>query len=176
MVIDSANAFGDYAVKATDLENVGFHISDFSQRYGISQHKIEEGLATGGDIVSESGTDEIVLRSFFTVWMKARNKCYGNCWRSFAPRTLCEYRSAALQLDPRVKLPGTAPSDQELNHAFASCCVNDFFRLCRWRRRRPDRSIEAAIATRRRILAGTVWDRLTASHALTVSAPVDRRN
>lgn len=29
-------------------------------------------LATGGGIVSESGTYEIVLRSFFTVWMKAR--------------------------------------------------------------------------------------------------------
>lgn len=29
-------------------------------------------LATGGGIVSESGTYEIVLRSFFTIWMRAR--------------------------------------------------------------------------------------------------------
>ena len=41
MIVDSANAFGDYAVKAANLENVGcVHISDFSQRYGFRQHSV----------------------------------------------------------------------------------------------------------------------------------------
>jgi hypothetical protein len=54
--------------------------------------------------------------------------------------------------------------------------VNNFFRLSRWCKGRSDRRIDTAIATRRRILAGTVRDRPTAGHALTVSALVDRRN
>jgi XRE family aerobic/anaerobic benzoate catabolism transcriptional regulator len=38
----------------------------------ILKHHERVVLATGGGIVSESGTYELVLRSFFTVWMKAR--------------------------------------------------------------------------------------------------------